>query len=712
MLWNLFLLGLTTLPFCDDLHLRVLPYEYRSVNVVAVDYETGRPLPNARISVSYSDTYYFNEPKSDFTTTDAKGMGAVKTAIGTSDWWVSCGCRGYFDSDTNSERQLTLSEQPHATFRLKKTPPVSLIVPNGYKGAIKFTYPMPTSSDSTQDKKPRREYVFRANAKGDVNIESMEISYGLQYVLSHSCLTARYQNGKQVPSEDSDGIRVSTIAIRHVAMWYPALKTKKNRDWTADDFKIIQEIYVIGTDQDRQALYKSLEGVDRIGVNFDFDIRSVGTDEPSAESPKFRGIATLKSPEPSVQNGKRRTFEPFRSAAIRFPWVYLQTRANDRDKAQLFVFRLPAETSDGGSEKVQPHQNNGMVETPSPKNAENHPAVKVDFSFVVDGHGRAEAVPIAPKALGRELKPLGTIDDVGDGYCMVRWDNVLLCTRDGGLEVYSLDDPSRPRRLSKCEPSSKKAYLATGIVRSGNRAFVVGNHILLCYDLSDLSKPRCVSEQAIRYRARCGCLAAGYLYLGGAVDWPEGMEDGKGRAEATTLIGTARRWSRSLDYVMASEGIGVFDATDPTKVKEVSFLPMSQTVYHVFALPGDHELLASLDADSACYTVSSDHITVHGKSAFISLAKPIQPALVKESNESGGRMAVLLPTQHDNYFVCDGVTFAIQNQQLHEAYSFFSPGGTCDGFPYYGDSDGTYAVLPLDYSAVVIRVNDDGGKHP
>ena len=122
MLWNLFLLGLTTLPFCDDLHLRVLPYDYRSVDVTVVDDETGRPLQNASISVSYSDTYYFNEPKPDSATTDGKGMAAVKTAIGTSNWWISCDCKGYFNSDTSVDTQLTFSDQPHVAFKLERRP--------------------------------------------------------------------------------------------------------------------------------------------------------------------------------------------------------------------------------------------------------------------------------------------------------------------------------------------------------------------------------------------------------------------------------------------------------------------------------------------------------------------------------------------------------------------------------------------------------------
>ena len=243
--------------------------------------------------------------------------------------------------------------------------------------------------------------MFRANAKGDVNIESTEISSGLQYVLNRSYLAVRYENGKPVPSEDSDGIQDSAIAFRHVAMWYPVLKTKQTIE--PDDLKVIQEVYVIGTAQDKKTVYDSLLGVERIGVNFDFDIRSIDADAHLSEPPKFRGIATLKSPQAEIQDGAVPAFEPFRSAAIRFPWVYVQTRANGKRKAQLFVYRLPTDKTDAG-----------------------------------------------------EMKPLQAVDDVGDGYCMVRWDNVLLCTRNGGLEVYSLVDPNKPRRLSHCEPTSKK----------------------------------------------------------------------------------------------------------------------------------------------------------------------------------------------------------------------------------------------------------------
>ena len=236
---------------------------------------------------------------------------------------------------------------------------------------------------------------------------------------------------------------------------------------------------------------------------------------------------------------------------------------------------------------------------------------------------------------------------------------------------------------------------------------------MLCYDLSDLAKPKCLSEQVIRYNATCGCLAAGHLYLGGWLEEqkPKNTEDKEQHSEATPLPAAVQKWSRVLHYLIEGEtedtgAIGVFDVADPTKVKEVSSLPVSRPVFHIFASPRNQKLLASLDADCTAHVCSSNHTTVNGKSAFISLAKPTQPRLIKETNDSGGRASTLLTTKQESYLVCDGMAFSIHYHELCEAYSFLSPGSTLDGFPYHGDSDGTYAVLPLDYAAVVVRIRE------
>ena len=122
----------------------------------------------------------------------------------------------------------------------------------------------------------------------------------------------------------------------------PVLEHKKSINW--DDVKTIQEVYVIGTATERAAIYKSLPGADRIGVNFDFDITNATLDQLcySSDTTKFRNVATLTHPKTADKNGTPSAYKPFRSAALQYPWVYVQTRENDDSPAQLHVFQLPA----------------------------------------------------------------------------------------------------------------------------------------------------------------------------------------------------------------------------------------------------------------------------------------------------------------------------------------------------------------------------------
>jgi hypothetical protein len=134
----------------------------------------------------------------------------------------------------------------------------------------------------------------------------------------------------------------------------------------------------------------------------------------------------------------------------------------------------------------------------------------------------------------------------------------------------------------------------------------------------------------------------------------------------------------------------------------VAFVPVSQAIYHVFALPGKR-LLASLDGDSR----TNDR----GKTALFSVADPKHPVLISEVTERGGRAATVFSTKDGSYFVCNGAVFSIRGQELVTALSFDSGGCTISGYPYHCDSDGTYAILPLDDITAVLRLRSSP-PHP
>jgi hypothetical protein len=453
-------------------------------------------------------------------------------------------------------------------------------------------------------------------------------------------------------------------------------------------------------------------------------------------------IATLKMDENQahraiLSNG------PFCSAVLHFPWVYVQTRGNrSTDAAKLLVFRLPntdaedesaddaaATGEDDASAKekeakkpksfseVRKKEDGTTVEETrlSTKEGVTHTVRSYNATMTADGAEHvsehtevlelhdpdAESIelpPMAPPHLwsGRTRKPsrneilgepnakeeksdaltpLKVVEDIGDGRNLMRWDKFLVCTRGGALEVYSLKDPKKPACLSRCEPKSKKSYSIAAIVRAGTRAFAIGDRVLLCYDLADPAKPKCLGEKATAYDGCSACVAAGRLYLGG---------------------------TRTKD-AGGSAGVAVFDIANPADPKDVYFLPMTGRVYQLFALPGD-QLLASLEGDSPQDAASPKKPAVCGSSAFLDLSKPERPALAKEIRQSGGRISSLLSTKRGEFFVCGGMVFLVHGQRLRQMYPFDMPENKLEAFPYHGDSDGEYVALPLDDSAVVIRI--------
>ncbi|MHB1033935.1 MAG: leucine-rich repeat domain-containing protein [Pirellulales bacterium] len=309
------------------------------------------------------------------------------------------------------------------------------------------------------------------------------------------------------------------------------------------------------------------------------------------------------------------------------------------------------------------------LELPEPPWVNRSMAIRAPWVYVLGEEGDLRVFRIPENSfanLGPKIKPVRVLRNVGDGCNLMRWDDVLVCTWFGNLEVYSLADPQEPKRLGRWRTASKRNYSTEAIVRDGNRAFVLGYHVILTYDLSQPSSPKPLAEQTTEYDACAGCVAAGHLYVGGS-----------------KTVGSKEQ-----------HGIAVLDVANGAHLKEVAFLPMSQAVYHVFALPGKR-LLASLDGDSL--------VNDPGKVALLDVADPAHPVLLKETR-CGGRAATMMSTKEGPFFVCRNLVSLIRGPNLFMNFSFDCQRGTCSGLPYRGDSDGTYAALPLDEEAIVLRV--------
>jgi hypothetical protein len=261
-------------------------FRYDDVQVTVVDKATGKPIPNAQVSASYSGDHYFGRPEPNSAVTDSKGVATVKIARGTNDClFVMLKAKGYYDGKTgwSTEYGAPISCQ------LDQLPKIALTVPNGCAGPIKFN--MPERPDNRQFDLSPHEYHLHADAAGNVAIEDVETLgdyYALEEAFATTFLTASYEDGSQIPLADGSGVTDSTPALRYVGAYFapknpPDAKPRKVRDVleTLDTSKL-QEIYVIGTDEDRQATHDSMPDMDRIGVSFDFDVHDYNWGKTSA----------------------------------------------------------------------------------------------------------------------------------------------------------------------------------------------------------------------------------------------------------------------------------------------------------------------------------------------------------------------------------------------------------------------------------------------
>ena len=266
----------------------------------------------------------------------------------------------------------------------------------------------------------------------------------------------------------------------------------------------------------------------------------------------------------------------------------------------------------------------------------------------------------------KEVRPTSTINDAGDGNDLKVLGDVLLCTWNGGLVVYSVKRPGEPKLLGRVDAG--KRYHSQTIVLRDKLGYLLGNNALLSYDISEPAKPKFVSAMETHRYGWSGCSAGNFLYVG------EIKLDARGR-----------------------QGICVYDVSTAARPREVTFVPTWLAPYHLYAVSGDR-LFACLDSDSLYHSVSSDSITVPGNSALFSLKRAAQPVLQKKFSKSGGRSAAILSTGVKTYLVCEGVVFSIEKTDLKRCFSFATAGlthdslpyagSTLDGAPYHGTSDG------------------------
>lgn len=340
---------------------------------------------------------------------------------------------------------------------------------------------------------------------------------------------------------------------------------------------------------------------------------------------------------------ERRTF---RSVALRMPWAYVL----DRDGG-LSIFRILDD-----AERAEQLVARQLIK--------EWLAKLFDVPRQTNGSRRAKDDALV-------FRPEFVMDNVGDGKDLKMFQDVLICTRKGCLEVYSLAKPDQPQHLGRFGPENVQLK-SRSIVRHDHLVFVIGVDHILCYDLSVPQEPKLVSEQKNERHSCTGCVVGGFLCVG----------------ESAT-----RKSNR--------EGIAVYDVSNLQQLKEVGFVPTVQSPYHLFALPDDR-LVAALDSDSRIHSVATGQ--VYGNSAILKLTRSGDPTLLGEIGKSGGRTAAVISHQEASFFVCNGVIFRVEEHDLQPCFSFYPYGSTLDSFSYHGDSDGLFAAFAADREVTVVRL--------
>jgi hypothetical protein len=303
-------------------------------------------------------------------------------------------------------------------------------------------------------------------------------------------------------------------------------------------------------------------------------------------------------------------------------------------------------------------------------------ALRIPWVYVLDRTGTLCVFRIPSGEPAKELLPTKLLFDVGDGNDLKIFGDVLICTRSGGIEAYSLQKPGEPQHIGGFGPLGR--FDSPSIVRNGSIAFVVGRKAIQSYDLSVPREPKFLGTSPIKHPVWTGCAAGHFLYVGELLD--------------------SRR------------GITVYDVSEPAHPIEGAFLATAHAPYHLFSTP-NQRLIASLDGELS-HSASPSHITVNGNSLVFDLTDPRRPVQVKEYGLSGGRTAALLTVANQSYFACDGVIFSVKNDGLEPDSVFLPEGSTLDGEPYHGDAEGTYVALAGDNVTVVLRLKENEVRRP
>lgn len=400
--------------------------------------------------------------------------------------------------------------------------------------------------------------------------------------------------------------------------------------------------------------------------------------EPDLESAKaIRSLSeTLTDHDARVRRNSAQSLGEIGSPA-RLAVPFLVTSLNEEDEevraaARAALSRMGPHGRAALEALREPRVIARLVPTDDDPVGHNRPlrsaALRMPFAYVMDREGRLYVFKVALEQAEKALLPLKVLPDAGDGNDLKIFKDLLLCTRHGRLEGYSLKDPGSPRHIGRFGPE-KGNYQGQSMIRKDQHAYLIGKQGIHVYDLSDPAEPSYLGLTPCDGHPWTACVSGKYLYAGTIGTEPAGRT-----------------------------GIAVFDIADPRAISEVGFVAMDHPPFHLFAI-GGNRLLASQAGSRISWGGG-----VNGSAQLFSLANPRKPTAVARVAHAGGKAAALLSSEKHQYFVCAGGACLIDEKGLGYLIPHPSAGALMDARPYQGDNDARYAILALGDYAVLVGI--------
>jgi peroxiredoxin len=254
-----------------------------------------------------------------------------------------------------------------------------------------------------------------------------------------------------------------------------------------------------------------------------------------------------------------------------------------------------------------------------------------------------------------ELQEVGQVAAAGDGNALAVVGDTLLCSAHGSLEVYSLKDPAKPGRLGRFGPAERARSQA--LIRHHDRAILIGPGNLAVFDIADPTKPRYLGSTKPAGFQWNGCVLGDRLYV------------------AEILMPSAKG---------SRNGIAVFDLADPSNLKELAFVPITEGPYQL--LPVGTDRFIALTSGTAQLFNTAD----------------VKPTPLGKPQAVFGRTGAVLSSDGKSYLITVNNVLRIDAQELVRIGNYRG-GGNADGFPYQASVQRVYAIIPAHQMAVVLR---------